>query len=182
MNWILNARILKQFALAGLDSEVYVIRRFMKYVLVLLAAGVLAACGSSPANTAPPHGIQLTVRDFSANIDKASGTVDLRLTVQNHYPVALQGLNIHLVPRDGDGQPVPGANLELEAARPIAPNEIIGPIRVTAQTNGHEVSCIELYQIEATLPNYSITFASGTDAFELVQGKRSTLCPPVAAG
>jgi hypothetical protein len=154
----------------------------MKYVLVLLAAGVLAACGSKPVNTAPPQGIQVTVRDFSAKIDKASGIVDLRLTVQNHYPVVLQGLNIHLVPRDGNGKPVPGANLELEAARPIAPNEIIGPIKVTAQTNGHEVSCIELYQIEATLPDYLITFASGTDAFELVQGKRSTLCPPVAAG
>ena len=153
----------------------------MKYVLVLLAAGVLAACGSNPANTAPPQGIQLTVRDFSAKIDNASGTVDLHLTVQNHYPVALQGLNIHLVPRDGDGQPIPGANLELEAARPIAPDEIIGPIKVTAQTNGHDVSCIDLYQIEATLPGYLITFASGTDAFELVQGKRSTLCAPTAA-
>lgn len=150
----------------------------MKYVMALAVSVMLGACAQPTTEKLAFDGVQLSISRFNAQIDNVSGSVDLSFTVKNLFPVPLKGISIYLVPRDADGQVIPGANLQLQSARAIAAGEIVGPIRVNAYTQGYQVSCVELYQVRTALPDYSIRLASGAEALNLVDGKTTSLCAP----
>lgn len=151
----------------------------MKFVSLLAAALALSACADPSGTVAPPAPVAIS--QVNIQVDNVAGTVDVWLTVENTYDKHLSDLSIHLVPRDETGRLIEGAHLELQAARPIKAGEKIGPVRVTAATQGHRVSCIELYHVRAVLPDHSIHFVSGPGTADLLDAEPAGLCRAAAS-
>lgn len=146
----------------------------LKIAALLATALSLGACVDPPGDTATPGPVAIS--GVNVEMNNVDGMVSVWLTVENPHDMALSDLSIHLVPRDEDGQLIKTAHLELQAARPIRAGETVGPIRVSAVTQGHQVSCVELYHVRAVLPDNSIHFVSGPGTADLVAGEPDGLC------
>jgi hypothetical protein len=148
----------------------------MRIALILATTALLTACADAVPNAAASVPDPLSISKVSVEVDDASGAVDVELTVTNLHDASLKDLSIHLVPRNEAGELIPGAHLELKAARPIPAGATVGPVRVTADAQGQRIGCVELYHVRAALPDHSIVFVSGADTLRLVNGELSGLC------
>lgn len=146
----------------------------MKIASLLTTTLLLGACADPPDTHAPMAPVAIS--GMNIQLDNVDGMVTVWLTVENTRDTALKALSIHLVPRDEHGKLIESAHLELQAARPIKAGETVGPVQVSAGTQGRRISCVELYHVRAVLPDHSIHFVSGPETSNLVDGEPVGLC------
>lgn len=146
----------------------------MKIASLLTTTLLLGACSDPPSVVAAP--VPVAISGMNIQVDNADGMVTVWLTIENTRDAALNDLSIHLVPRDEQGRLIESAHLELQAARPIKAGETVGPVQVSAGTQGRRISCVELYHVRAVLPDHSIHFVSGPETSNLVDGEPVGLC------
>ncbi|MFF7710229.1 hypothetical protein [Pseudomonas sp. NPDC007930] len=149
----------------------------MKHLLAIFALTTLTACATAPNGTPPPSSMRLSISKVVASIDNPDQTFAVQLKLKNGFNTDLKAASVVLIARDRDGQIVRGANLELAAAGALAVSAQSGTLKGTGNTLGHTVGCIEVREVRATMPDYSMRYATGAQALALVDGSRANLCP-----